>query len=92
MSKVRLQKQRRLTLPLSIVAKAGIHADDILEASYENGAIVLRPAKASSPAMPPLRLPTASIMDYAGSCQGAWGASTAEVETILAQDRASWDR
>lgn len=92
MSKVRLQKQRRLTLPREIIMQAGIHIDDILEASYENGAIVLRPAAAHWRAMPPLRLPTASIMDYAGSCQGAWGASTAEVETTLAQDRASWDR
>ena len=53
MSRIRLEQQRRLTLPSDVVEQAGIHLHDLLEATYENGAIVLRPLtdpSASSPA------------------------------------------
>ena len=87
MSKIRLEKQRQLTLPPEIVEQAGIRQHDMLEASYEDGAIILRPIRSHEPAGP-----TKSIMDYAGSCKGAWGNTPEEVEANLAEDRASWDR
>jgi bifunctional DNA-binding transcriptional regulator/antitoxin component of YhaV-PrlF toxin-antitoxin module len=87
MSRIRLDKLRRLTLPPEIIAQAGLRQDDVLEASYQGGAIILRPAPEPAPARPAL-----SMMDYAGACKGAWGATPAEVELHVAQDRASWDR
>jgi bifunctional DNA-binding transcriptional regulator/antitoxin component of YhaV-PrlF toxin-antitoxin module len=87
MSKIRLEKLRRLTLPPEIIAQAGLRQDDVLEASYQGGAIILRPAPEPDPARPAL-----SMMDYAGACKGAWGDTPAEVEFHVAQDRASWDR
>jgi len=87
MSKIRLEKQRQLTLPSEIVELAGIRQDDLLEVTYANGVIILRPILKSN-AQPPKK----SIMDYAGSCKGAWGDTPEEIEANLVADRASWDR
>lgn len=87
MSKIRLEKLRRLTLPPEIIAQAGLHQDDVLEATYANGEIILRPTPSLAPAINGL-----SMMDYDGACKGAWGDTPAEVEFHVAQDRASWDR
>jgi len=79
MSKIRLEKLRRLTLPPEIIAQAGLHQDDVLEATYANGEIILRPT-------PLLALSTdgQSMMDYAGACKSAWGDTPAEVEFHMA--------
>jgi len=87
MSKIRLKKQRQFTLPPDIVAQAGLRQYDMLEASYENGVIILRPVRSLDHCTP-----TKSIMDYAGSCKGAWGNTPDEVEANLSIDRSSWDR
>ncbi|WP_156369633.1 AbrB/MazE/SpoVT family DNA-binding domain-containing protein [Duganella sp. Leaf126] len=87
MSRIRLEKLRRLTLPADIIAQAGWRPDDVLDASYANGAIILRPASAPAAVSDPL-----SMLGYAGASQGAWGETAAEVEWHVAQDRASWDR
>ena len=87
MSKIRLGKQQQLTLPPEIIEQAGLRQHDVLEASYENGAIILRPIRSLEPGGPPK-----SLMDYAGSCKGAWGSTPEEVDANLAEDRASWDR
>lgn len=87
MSKIRLEKQRQLTLPNEIVELAGIRQGDLLDVTYANGAITLRPIK-----KPEILEPRKSIMDYAGSCKGAWGDTPEEIEANLAADRASWDR
>jgi bifunctional DNA-binding transcriptional regulator/antitoxin component of YhaV-PrlF toxin-antitoxin module len=86
MSKIRLEKLRRLTLPPEIIAQAGLRQVDVLEASYQDGEIILRRASQLLPS------PALSMMDYAGTCKGAWGDTPAEVEFHVAQDRASWDR
>ena len=87
MSKIRLGKQQQLTLPPEIIEQAGLRQHDMLEASYENGAIILRPIRSPEPGGP-----AKSIMVYAGSCKGAWGSTPEEVDTNLLEDRASWDR
>lgn len=87
MSKVRLEKLRKLTLPPELIAQAGLRQDDVLDATYANGEITLRPAPGKARATSGL-----SMMDYAGACKGAWGDTPAEVELNVAQDRASWDR
>jgi len=74
MSKIRLEKLRRLTLPPEIIALAGLRQDDELEASYQGGAIILRPAPEPAPTPPAL-----SMMDYAGTCRGTWGDTPAEL-------------
>lgn len=87
MSKIRLEKQRRLTLPPEIVAQAGLQQDDVLDATYEGGDIILRPPRIGTS-----KRHEQSIMAYAGTCQGAWGDTLRGMELHLAQDRASWDR
>lgn len=87
MAKIRLEKQQQLTLPTEIIEQAGIRQHDMLEATYENGAIVLRPVRSLESTRQ-----VKSIMDYAGSCKGAWGDTPEEVDANLAEDRSSWDR
>ncbi len=87
MSKIRLEKHRQLTLPVEIVTQAGLQQDDLLDIAYVNGAIILRPILKA-----PIDEPRKSIIDYAGSCKGAWGDTPEEIEANLAADRASWDR
>ena len=52
MSKIRLGKQQQLTLPPEIIEQAGLRQHDVLEASYENGAIILRPIRSLEPGGP----------------------------------------
>lgn len=87
MSKIRLEKDRQLTLPVEIVAQAELQPNDLLEVSYMNDAITLRPIRKAEPAAP-----SRPIMEYAGICKGVWGNTTEEIEANLAEDRASWDR
>lgn len=86
MEKIRLT-HRQLTLPVEIIEQAHLHHGDLFEISYFNGTIILsRLNTVASTA------PKRSIMEYAGSCKGAWGETPADIEATLARDRASWAR
>lgn len=87
MTRIRLEQHRQLTLPTEIIQQAHLQYGDVLEVSYFNGVLMLTPIKPRSEASP-----KKSLMDYAGSCKGAWGNTPEEVEANLAEDRASWDR
>lgn len=86
MEKIRLQ-HRQLTLPEEIITQAHLHHGDVFEVSYFNGVIVLSRISTITS-----HTPKRSMLDYAGSCKGAWGSTPAEIEATLTRDRASWDR
>jgi len=78
MSKILIDERGTVTLPSDLVKEAGLKPNDLLEVDYINGVIVLNPVK--------------SVMQFAGTCKGVWGSTTDEIEAVLAEDRASWDR
>jgi len=82
MPTIYIDEQGRIRLPAEMMDKAGVKPGDTLEINYVAGAIVLNPIN---------DLDT-SIMQFAGSCKGAWGDTPEEVEATLEADRASWDR
>ncbi|MFC0170643.1 AbrB/MazE/SpoVT family DNA-binding domain-containing protein [Pseudoduganella danionis] len=87
MEKIRLAEHQQLILPKSIIELAGLQAHDLLEVSYKDGNIILRPLRAS-----PLPPPANDVMAFAGSCSGAWGNNAREIARTLQQDHTSWER
>ena len=87
MEKIRLAEQLQVTLPKNIVELAGLQTHDLLEVSYKEGNIILRPLKTSASPRP-----ASDLMTFAGSCSGAWGNSAQEIAQTLAQDHSSWER
>lgn len=84
MSTVRVRPKHQITLPVSIVNQAGIHQDDLLEADYVNGVIILVPKARQSR--------HGDIMDYAGIARDVYGKTAEEVDAALAQLRDEWER
>ena len=85
MATIHIDEQQRIILPTEILEKAGLEPGDTLEIDYVGGAVILNPVKDSA-------LSDVSIMQFAGSCKGAWGETPEEIEATLAADRTSWDR
>lgn len=88
MKKIRLE-HHQLTLPTEIIEQARLHHGDLLAVSYLNGTITLTLV---NQAVVVAEKQEKSMLDYAGSCKGAWGHTPAEIEDTLSMDRASWDR
>ena len=84
MSQVRVRPKHQITIPARIARAAGIKPDDVLDVGYANGVVTLAPTGRSARATP--------LLAYAGIAHGVWGASTAEIETALAANRATWER
>ncbi len=87
MEKIRLAEYLQVTLPKSIIELAGLQIHDLLEVSYQEGNIVLRPLRAAASPHP-----ASDVMAFAGTCSGAWGNNAQEIAQTLAQDRCSWER
>jgi antitoxin component of MazEF toxin-antitoxin module len=81
---VRVRPKHQITLPVSIVNQAGIHQDDLLEASYANGVITLVPKTRQAR--------KDDIMDYAGIACGVYGQTPEEINAGIAQLRDEWER
>lgn len=84
MSTVRVRPKHQITLPVSIVNQAGIHQDDLLEASYVNGVITLVPKARQAR--------HGDIMDYAGIAHDVYGKTAEEVDASFSQLRDEWER
>ena len=84
MSTVRVRPKHQITLPVSIVNQAGIHQDDLLEASYANGVITLVPKTRQSR--------KGDIMDYAGIAHDVYGKTADEIDATLSHLRDEWER
>ncbi|MDP1620315.1 AbrB/MazE/SpoVT family DNA-binding domain-containing protein [Sulfuriferula sp.] len=84
MSTVRVRPKHQITLPVSIVNQAGIHQDDLLEASYANGVIMLVPKARQAR--------KGDIMDYAGIAYTVYGKTADDIDAGIAQLRDEWER
>ncbi len=84
MPQIRVREKHQVTLPMSIMRVAGIHENDMLEASFKNGVIMLAPKKTAAAKK--------SLMDFVGITQGLYGKDPSEVAQYLDQERDSWDR
>lgn len=84
MAVVRVRQKNQITLPSAIVEQADLHPDDILEAHYSNGVIMLIPGKRA--------VARDSIMAYAGIAAGSYGQSVEQIDKTIANLREEWDR
>lgn len=82
---VRMNEDRKITLPEEIIREAGMEGGDAIEVSYENGVIFLKLKKKNKKS----RMP---IMDFLGCAQGLYGNSREELDAYLSNERASWER
>ena len=85
MPQVRVREKHQITIPMSIVKAANIRENDQLSVEYKNGVITLVNAQNA-------QNKRKSIMDYAGSTNGLYGKSAAEVDAYIQSERDSWDR
>ena len=85
MLKVRVRDKHQITLPASIVRAASIGPNDMLDVSYQNGAITLLTQRVAGEKR-------RSLMDLAGSTKGLYGRTTEERDAYLANERKSWER
>jgi antitoxin component of MazEF toxin-antitoxin module len=81
---VRVRNKHQVTLPTSIMQQANLHQDDILEASYHNGVIILIPSRATPK--------QDNLMDYAGIGRTSYGQTPTEVDNTLTTLRSEWER
>jgi len=85
MLKVRVRNKHQITLPASVVRAANIGTNDMLDVSYQNGAITLLTQRVAEKKRP-------SLMDLAGSLKGVYGRNTEEIDAYIANERKSWER
>ena len=84
MPQIRMRDRNQITLPSMIATAANLHVDDTLDVSFVNGVITLIPTSKNAARR--------SIMDYVGSAKGVWGASGAEIDAHIRDERESWER
>jgi antitoxin component of MazEF toxin-antitoxin module len=82
-SNVNLRDRRQITLPAEIVAAAGLSTDDQLEVRWQNGAIVMVPTRAA-------QQPARSMAKYQGAAKGLYGATEAEANSYVRDQRDAW--
>jgi len=86
MLKVRVRDKHQITLPASIVRAASIGPNDVLDVSYQNGAITLLTQRVAEKKRP-------SLMELAGCLKnrGYWR-NAEEIHAYIAGERKSWER
>lgn len=86
MPEVRLRPKGQVTIPASIIEKAHLAEDVMLDVALVNGVITLTPqpkAKGSQ---------REDIMAYAGIFHGAWGDTPKRVDETITKLRDEWER
>jgi bifunctional DNA-binding transcriptional regulator/antitoxin component of YhaV-PrlF toxin-antitoxin module len=84
MPEVRLRPKGQVTIPASIIEKAHLSDDAMLDIQLINGVITLTPQ--SKPNQ------REDIMAFAGIFQGAWGDTPAMVDKTISDLRDEWER
>ncbi|MDH4120352.1 MAG: AbrB/MazE/SpoVT family DNA-binding domain-containing protein [Deltaproteobacteria bacterium] len=84
MTTVRVRPKHQITLPTAIVNQAGLHPNDLLEASYVNGVITLVPKGRGAG--------EEDLMAYAGIAEGLYGKTRQEIDANIRQLRDEWER
>ncbi len=80
---VHVRDRRQITLPVDIVARAGLRTDDTLEVSWVRGAIVMVPTHAEKQAK-------GSMNRFLGAARGLYGADAAAADAYLNEQRETW--
>jgi len=84
MSTVRVRPKHQITLPTAIINQAGLHPNDLLEASYVNGVITLVPKGRP--------MGSDDLMAYAGIAEGLYGKTREEIDENIRQMHDEWER
>jgi bifunctional DNA-binding transcriptional regulator/antitoxin component of YhaV-PrlF toxin-antitoxin module len=84
MPEVRLRHKGQVTIPASILEKAHLANDAMLDVALINGVITLTPQIKHKQ--------REDIMAYAGIFQGAWGATPIETDATISDLRDEWER
>ena len=84
MPEARLRPKGQVTIPASIIEKAHLTEDVVLDVALVNGVITLTPQSKGTQ--------RADIMSYAGTLQGAWGDTPEKVDETISQLRSEWER
>ena len=82
---VRVRNKHQITLPASVARAASISVNDVLSVDYRNGIITLTTQRTPAKKRP-------SLMEFAGCAKGLYGRTPKEIESYVANERASWER
>jgi bifunctional DNA-binding transcriptional regulator/antitoxin component of YhaV-PrlF toxin-antitoxin module len=86
MLQVRVRDKHQITLPAAVVRAANIGTNDVLDVSYQEGAITLTTRRAAVKKRP-------SLLELAGSLKGAsYWRNAEEINAYIANERKSWER
>lgn len=86
MAEVRLRPKGQITIPASIIEKARLAEDVMLDVELVNGVITLTPLPQSKGRA------REDIMAYAGVFRGAWGDTPRSVDETIIGLRNEWER
>jgi bifunctional DNA-binding transcriptional regulator/antitoxin component of YhaV-PrlF toxin-antitoxin module len=86
MPEIRLRPKGQITIPASILEKAQLTEDAMLEVELVNGVITLTPQPRGKGQA------REDIMAYAGIFRGAWGNQAQAVDDTIARLRDEWER
>ena len=84
MPEVRLRPKGQVTIPASILEKAHLSNDVVLDVDLINGVITLTPQTKPNQ--------KEDIMAYAGVFRGAWGDTPNKVNKAITDLRDEWER
>ena len=86
MPEVRLRPKGQVTIPASIIEKAHLTEDVMLDVELVNGVITLTPHPQGKGRA------REDIMAYAGIFRGAWGDTPKKVDETISRLRDEWER
>ena len=86
MPEVRLRPKGQVTIPASIIEKAHLTEDVMLDVELVNGVITMTPHPQGKGCT------REDIMAYAGIFQGAWGDTPKKVDETVSKLRDEWER
>lgn len=86
MPEVRLRPKGQVTIPASIIEKAHLSEDVMLDVELVNGVITLTPHPQGKGRA------REDIMAYAGIFRGAWGDTAKKVDETISKLRDEWER
>jgi hypothetical protein len=84
MPEVQMRRKNQVTIPASIIEIAHLSENCKFDVDYINGVIIFTPKN--------LAQKKDDIMSYAGLFAGAWGETSAKVETTIRKLHNEWEK
>lgn len=81
---VKMRPKGQITIPATIVHTANLSENSQFDVEYINGVIILKPINDEQE--------KDDVMSYAGLFAGAWGDTSAEVETNIRNLHNEWEK